>query len=90
MVDVLLPAAAKQLAGPVEIAAGFDEQVVILKVAAAWAVDGDPVGKFPALVVAGQGRDQLAIPEVGIGVVKTVRTSAAEVGGEDTHGGSLW
>ncbi|MNH16193.1 hypothetical protein D3C79_758240 [compost metagenome] len=85
MVDVFFPAAAKQLAGPVEIAAGLDEQVVILEVAAAGAVNGDPVGEFAALVVTGQGRDQFTVPEVGVGVVEAVGAGAAEVSGEDTH-----
>ncbi|MCY1181888.1 hypothetical protein D9M73_224210 [compost metagenome] len=60
-----------------------------MHVAAARAIDGDPVGELAALVVGGQGRDQFAIPEIGVAVVETVRTGAAEVHSQNAHGGAL-
>ncbi len=85
MADVFFPAAAKQLPCPVVITAGIDEQAVVLKIAAARTVDSDPVGKLAALVMAGQGRNQFAIPEIGVGVVEAMGTCPTEIGGKNTH-----
>ncbi|MNZ71349.1 hypothetical protein D3C78_897090 [compost metagenome] len=88
MGNVLFPACAKQ--GPAQaVRLVLDEQIVALHVAAAGAIDGDPVGELAALVVGGQGCDQFAIPEVGVTVVETVRTGATEVHSQNAHGGAL-
>ncbi|MNG99751.1 hypothetical protein D3C79_589300 [compost metagenome] len=89
MADVLFPAPAEQ--GPGEpVGLGLDEQLIGLQVATARAVDGDPMGELLALVVGGQGRNQLAIPEIGVLVVKAVGTGTTKVNSQNAHAMILW
>ncbi|MNH18755.1 hypothetical protein D3C79_784720 [compost metagenome] len=85
MLNILFPAFAEQGLVPVVIATGLDEQFIGLQVATAWPINGNPIGVFLTLIIGGQGRNQLAIPEVRVGVIETMRTGSAEINGQYTH-----
>jgi len=77
VLHVFIPAFAEQRAGQA-VFRGLGEQVVGLHIAAARAIDDDPLGKFASAVVCSERRNDFAVPEAFMFVIKFVGAGAAE------------